>query len=165
MGLEKGIHLVRQALLRGGFENLEFVYVDHSLPFGTEQTTSYGTTPVRVLGKFPASRVADLYAQFDVLVAPSIWPESFGLVTREALSLGLWVIASNLGAMGEDVVEGENGFVIPVDTPDGLIDAFSKVDADPGRYKQPPEIRPKIRTAKDQARDMAAIYLDYAKKG
>ena len=43
--------------------------------------------------------MAHFYAEQDVLIAPSIWPESFGLVTREALSAGLWVIASDAGAL------------------------------------------------------------------
>ena len=46
-------------------------------------------------------KMNEFYASQDVLVAPSIWPESFGLVTREALSAGLWVIASNAGALAE----------------------------------------------------------------
>ena len=44
-----------------------------------------------------------------MLVAPSIWPESYGLVTREALSAGLWVIASDIGALAEPLLEGTNG--------------------------------------------------------
>ena len=49
------------------------------------------------------------YTSQDVLVAPSIWPESFGLVTREALQLGLWVIASDIGALAEPIEDGVNG--------------------------------------------------------
>lgn len=49
------------------------------------------------------------YATQDVLVAPSIWPESFGLVTREALQLGLWVIASEIGALAQPIQDGVNG--------------------------------------------------------
>ena len=47
------------------------------------------------------------YSNHDVLIAPSIWPESFGLVTREALSAGLWVIASDAGALAEPILKSE----------------------------------------------------------
>lgn len=48
----------------------------------------------------------------DVLFAPSLWPESFGLVTREAAACGCWVVASDLGGIGEDIVESKTGYLI-----------------------------------------------------
>jgi glycosyltransferase involved in cell wall biosynthesis len=53
-----------------------------------------------------------LYTSQDVLIAPSIWPESFGLVTREALAAGLWVIASRAGALAEPIEHAVNGLVV-----------------------------------------------------
>ena len=49
------------------------------------------------------------YAEQDVMLAPSIWPESYGLVSREALSSGLWVVASNVGALADSIEDGRNG--------------------------------------------------------
>ena len=66
------------------------------------------------------------YSEQDVLIAPSIWPESFGLVTREALSAGLWVIASDTGALAEPILntKDHNGFVIQPNNLDDLITAL-----------------------------------------
>lgn len=60
--------------------------------------------PVYYKGKFDASSIADVYDAMDVLIVPSIWKETFSLVTLEALSYGVPVIVSdNVGA--QDIVK------------------------------------------------------------
>jgi hypothetical protein len=44
------------------------------------------------------------------VVVPSLWPEAYVLVAREALALGVPVLASRLGALPDLVVDGENGY-------------------------------------------------------
>ena len=56
--------------------------------------------------------MVNLYQKIDVLFAPSLWPESYGLVTREAAASGCWVVASSLGGIGEGIIHGVNGFRI-----------------------------------------------------
>ena len=72
--------------------------------------------------------MSQFYASHDVLVAPSIWPESFGLVTREALSAGLWVIASNSGALAEPLLTSEppQGTVIRPNNLEDLVEAITQ---------------------------------------
>ena len=99
-----------------------------------------------------------LYAGLDVLLAPSLWPESFGLVAREARALGLWVVAGDRGALAEDVTPGVDGFVVDVATPAGLAAALAAIDADPARFRAaPPPGRP-VRLAADQGDDLLALY-------
>jgi len=55
-------------------------------------------------GKFVAQQLADIYNEIDMLVVPSIWKETFSLVTLEALSYGVPVLVSdNVGA--QDIVK------------------------------------------------------------
>jgi len=51
-----------------------------------------------------------MYAM-DLIVVPSIF-ESFGYVAVEAISLGKFVIASNVGGLKEIIINGENGILI-----------------------------------------------------
>ena len=159
-GAHKGLPLIRAALRGRRFDNLELVVVDHARGAGDEAEDIWGATPVTILGRVDPDRMAAIYARLDVLLAPSLWPESYGLVTREALLCGLWVVASNRGAIGEDVVEGENGFVIDVETPAPLAATFARIDADTARYLSPPPMRPKLRRADEQAEELARLYTE-----
>lgn len=50
-------------------------------------------------GKFDDSSINNVYDEMDVLIVPSIWKETFSLITLEALSYGVPVIVSdNVGA-------------------------------------------------------------------
>jgi len=49
---------------------------------------------------------------FDVLLMPSNW-EGFGLVALEAMAARLPIIASNISALPEIVVNGETGYLVP----------------------------------------------------
>lgn len=48
-------------------------------------------------------RPADFFGRIDVLVCPSIWPESFGLVVAESMSARVPVVVSDAGALPEVV--------------------------------------------------------------
>lgn len=161
IGLHKGYPLVQAALIGESFAHLELLVIDHAMLPGQETTSTWGTTPVTFRGKMPQSRIADLYRDIDVLLAPSVWPESFGLVVREALQAGCWVVASDRGAIGAAVTPG-CGFVVPVDRFEPLRDVLRDIDRRPARYLGAIEKRPPLRPAEDQARALAALYVDLA---
>ena len=77
-------------------------------------------------------KMPEFYSEQDVLLAPSIWPESFGLVTREALSAGLWVIASDAGALAEPILNTpeKNGTVIQPNNLEDLVSAIKALPID-----------------------------------
>lgn len=155
----KGASLIEAALRRGSYANLHLTIVDGNLASGQSVDTTWGTTPVTMTAPYSQSQVGRLYSQLDVLLAPSTWPESFGLVAREAFGGGLWLVASNLGAIGQDVDEGRNGFVIDVSSTIGLSEVLSRIDADPGRYRTAPAIsRCAARSMADQARELHSTY-------
>ncbi|RVU14991.1 glycosyltransferase [Methylobacterium oryzihabitans] len=154
----KGATLVESVLRANAFANLSLTLVDLALDPGTVREESWGATPVRIVGPVPAEAVGGLYAGLDVLLAPSLWPESFGLVTREARAAGLWVVASDRGAIGEDIREGVDGFRIDVATAEPLRAVLACLDAEPARFRTPPPPEQPMRTAADQGRDLLALY-------
>ncbi len=161
-GLEqhKGFPLLKLAVMAAAPRNVTVLAVDLSLEPGDERFESWGDTPVRITARRKQEAMAGLYAEIDVLFAPSLWPESFGLVTREALAAGCWVVASDRGAVGDPVEEGLNGHIVSVDDLTGLIDIVRRIDADPARYLVPPPAGRSQRTCRDQAEDLAAIYRE-----
>lgn len=56
-------------------------------------------------------------SEVDVLVAPSLWNESFGMVVIEAYAHGMPVIASDRGGLSELVEEGNTGFLVDPERP------------------------------------------------
>ncbi len=160
MNRHKGFHLIKYALLSTPFRNLALIIKDLSKPADYLAHDVWGTTPVTFIGKVPEADVWRHYAGIDVFLAPSVWPEGFGLVTREALVCGCWVVASDRGAVGDPVVEGKNGFVVDVSSVAGLINAFKEIDANPQRYTRSPEYVSELRKSEDQADDYAKIYSE-----
>lgn len=161
----KGATLLEAALRCGNFPNLRLVMIDATLENGARRQTIWGATPVELWGHTPMAEVGKLYASLDVLVAPSIWPESFGLVTREAQLHGLWVIASDRGAIGEDVEHGRNGFVIDVSDPQALTKLLAEMDQNVARFKQPPPAPTRAPfTVEEQTAKLVELYRTVARR-
>ena len=57
---------------------------------------------------------SDYIDMFDVQAVPSMYDESFGLISVEAMASGVPVVAFACGGIPEVVVDGRNGFVVPV---------------------------------------------------
>ena len=153
----KGYFLLKKALTEGFYDNIEVIVVDHSLPAETSRQERWGGSKVTVIGRIDQDKVGWLYGRFSVLAAPSLWPESYGLVTREALAYGRWVIASDLGAVAEDVVPGKNGWMISVSDVRQLQGVLQLLQADPDRYGRSPPSQ-KLRTSANSATDVAEMW-------
>lgn len=157
MSEHKGYYLLKEAVLKCQPENLELLIVDHSKPEGYEQQSLWGKVPVTFVGRVNQNEVIDLYRKIDVLFAPSMWPESFGLVTREAVASGCWVVASNMGGIGEDVVKNQNGYVIEP-TQKMLVAALTHINGSVSKHKAQSCTVVK-RTSASQAMELKNIYM------
>ena len=131
MALHKGFAVLQAAITQwkpsAGKPQINLTVVDSSLGLDNEYSINWGEVIVSFVPKIEMSKMAEFYANQDVLIAPSIWPESYGLVTREALSAGLWVIASDIGALAEPILHGKNGFRIPANDPKALLTAIHEI--------------------------------------
>lgn len=157
MSQHKGYQLLREAVTQSQFKHIEIHIIDHSLETGETYQGQWGQTQAYFRAKYKQSEINRLYAGMDVLVAPSIWPEAFGLVTREAAYAGVWTIASDRGAVGDCIVDGVNGRIITVDDSTGLKLALQEIDDNPDTFLQPcPSKTP--RTVAEQMAECLAIY-------
>ena len=127
LALHKGYAVLQAALLRHPLADAgagaSLTVIDCTLQPGEGYTVHWTGTPVQFVPPVPMAEMAGFYGEHDVLIAPSIWPESYGLVTREALSAGLWVVASAIGALADPIRPGINGYTVPP----GDADALAKV--------------------------------------
>lgn len=70
------------------------------------------------------------YRALSLFVAPQRW-EGFGLTPLEAMASGVPVVATDVGAFSELIVEGETGTVIAADDPEAMRRAVEPYLADP----------------------------------
>jgi glycosyltransferase involved in cell wall biosynthesis len=63
-------------------------------------------------------------------VAPSLWPEPFGLVALEAAAAGKAIVASDIGGLRDIVVDGETGLMVPPGDRVALTAAMQRLIAD-----------------------------------
>ncbi len=100
--------------------------------------SGHPTVRVEFPGWIPAARRSALFAETDLLVMPSLWPEPFGRSGPEAGQEGIPSVAYGVGGITEWLEDGVNGFVAPGNppTPEGLAEALRRVLEHPEVYER-----------------------------
>jgi glycosyltransferase involved in cell wall biosynthesis len=93
---------------------------------------------IQMAGWKKPEEVRAALTEADLLVVPSVWPETFGLVGPEAGRLGVPAAAFDVGGISEWLVDGVNGELAPGNPPtaQGLADAIVRCLRDPAVYKR-----------------------------
>jgi glycosyltransferase involved in cell wall biosynthesis len=99
-------------------------------PFRKQSEMSGLADKVTFLGWLPPPKMHDLFAASDVLVLPSR-NEGLPMVIVEAMASGLAVISTPVGSIGDAVLEGVNGLLVPPKDVDALATALATVIEDP----------------------------------
>lgn len=97
----------------------------------TPELTGTSERPVIVRTNVPHEQIMAAFAAATVAVVPSRWPEPLGLVAVEAMSAGVPVVASGMGALDEVVLDEETGIVVPPGDSAALAAAMDRLLADP----------------------------------
>lgn len=87
----------------------------------------------RALGKVDDRCKREELARADLLCAPSLHGESFGMVLTEAFATGTPVVASDIPGYREIVRDGVNGLLVPPGDPQALAEALYCLATDEGR--------------------------------
>jgi phosphatidyl-myo-inositol alpha-mannosyltransferase len=88
---------------------------------------------VRVLGKVSDAEKTAVLAEADVLCAPSLGGESFGMVLTEAFAAGTPVIASDIAGYRDVVRDGIDGVLVPRGDATALAETLRDLALDPAR--------------------------------
>jgi GT2 family glycosyltransferase/glycosyltransferase involved in cell wall biosynthesis len=113
---------------------------------------------VRVHGAIPPDEVRKALSSIDVLVVPSIWPESSGMVIREAFLAGVPVVASNIGGIPEVVEEGRGGLLFRANDVDDLHQTLARFLSNPTLSHTLRAAIPSVRTIEDDVRQSRRLY-------
>jgi phosphatidylinositol alpha-mannosyltransferase len=88
---------------------------------------------VRALGKVDDPTKLEELERADVLCAPSLRGESFGMVLTEAFAAGTPVVASNIAGYRDVVRDGVNGVLVPMGDAQALAEALRDLYEEPQR--------------------------------
>jgi phosphatidylinositol alpha-mannosyltransferase len=88
---------------------------------------------VTVAGLVDDAEKQRLLAEADLLVAPSLGGESFGMVLTEAFAAGTPVVASEIAGYRDVVDDGANGVLVPHGDPLALAEALRDLALEPAR--------------------------------
>src|SRR3954453_18567226 len=88
---------------------------------------------VRALGKVSDERKHAALASADLLIAPSLGGESFGMVLTEAFAAGTPVVASDIAGYRDVVHDGEDGVLFPRGDATALAETLRDLALDPAR--------------------------------
>lgn len=163
----KGVHLILDAFRKHRFPNTELVVVDNLLNLGARSffdSDFDGVERFRIEPAYSQDTIDHFFSEIDVLLFPTQWKESFGLTVREAVLRDVWVIATDAGGVSEDIIDGENGTVIPFDSGvEELSRAIAEVceryqAMDDGAVIELPKSH--IRTFAEQKDELAGLYQE-----
>lgn len=163
----KGVHLILEAFRKHRFPNTELVVVDNMLNVGARSffdSDFDGVERFRIEPAYSQDTIDHFFSEIDVLLFPTQWKESFGLTVREAVLRDVWVIATDAGGVSEDIIDGENGTVIPFDSGvEELSRAIAEVceryqAMDDGAVIELPKSH--IRTFAEQKDELAGLYQE-----
>jgi glycosyltransferase involved in cell wall biosynthesis len=77
-------------------------------------------------------RAADLIAGFDLFVLPSR-NEGLPVTVMEAMLAGVGIVVTDVGAVREELTDGETGRIVPSEDPVALAKAIDELLSDPAR--------------------------------
>ena len=113
---------------------------------------------VSFLGKH--SYVDELLASADLFLLPSS-SESFGLAALEAMAAGTPVVASNVGGLGEVVVDGKTGFLCTVGAVETMTSHSLNLLSDPVLWKSFSEMGLSVARNRFSAAKVVPLYERY----
>jgi glycosyltransferase involved in cell wall biosynthesis len=91
---------------------------------------------LELFGEFSPAHLPALLADCDVLIVPSLVPETFSIVMREGFACGLPVIASRIGALPAGVRAGDNGWLFEPGDATELAALLQELDGDRRRVRR-----------------------------
>jgi len=158
-GVLKGWDLIAEAFRALPPETARLVVVDAGEAIGQSWRPEFerykNELPIEIIPAYGPDDLDRVFAELDVILCPSQWKETFGLVAREALIRDVWVIASDAGGLAEDIVDGKNGDVLPFPpTSRALAAAISRRIGTP---RAPLPFKDRVARLQDQACELASL--------
>lgn len=162
----KGLQVLVQALQQQPAGSVELHVHGNAAPYhgddGYLTRTFAGlraSDQVHYHGPYQTGDLPHILAGLDVVCAPALWHEAFGLTVREGLAAGRPVLVSRIGGLQDAVADGQQGLVLPPGDVAAWATAIGTLarDRDLGR-RLAAQARGRARGFAAMAADLLAIY-------
>jgi glycosyltransferase involved in cell wall biosynthesis len=161
----KGLHVLLAALAQLPRGLVQLRIHGNVVPYHGD--LSYGTrclqqlqpgSGVQYFGPYGLDELPNLLAGIDVLAAPALWHEAFGLTVREALAAARPVLVSQVGGL-QDAVVDEQGYVLPPGDAGAWAGAIARLARDRNLVQRLGRTaRGRARSFLTMAADLVAVY-------
>ena len=157
----KGAHVLLAALNRLPADRVDLTVhgsLDTCPDYSTRLREQARGLPVRFTGGFDRDRVAEVYADLDVLAICSLWPENSPLVIHEAFMAGVAVVGARMGGIADLVTDGVNGLLYDAFSVDDLADRLRRLLDEPGLLEHLGASRTPVKTIDRDAAEWEQRY-------
>lgn len=164
----KGLHVLLAALAKLPAGTATLHVHGNVVPYHGDE--SYGTRcfarlrpedDVHYHGPYGLEALPAILGGLDVVAAPALWNEAFGLTVREALAAARPVLVSRVGGLQDAVVDGEQGALLPPGDVDAWAAAIGRFAADPAAVRRMSQrARSRARGFEAMGKDLLAVYAD-----
>jgi glycosyltransferase involved in cell wall biosynthesis len=161
----KGVHVLIDALRGlpdGSHELVIYGNPDVFPDYAADLRAQAAGLPVRFAGAVARERIADAYADLDVLVVPSLWLENSPLVIHEAFMAGVPVVAARIGGVPDLIADGRNGLLYDPASVTELRTILAGLIANPQRLGELAAAAPAVKSIEQDAREWDAVYAEVA---
>lgn len=134
ISLGKGVHILLQSIpqVLRRYPDAVFVLAGRWTP-QVEIPRDLPSDNIRRVGRIPSELVQSLLSRADLSVLPSLCPDAFSSAVLEALECGTPVIGTLRGGTPEQIVDGENGWLVEAGDAEGLAAAIVEALSDRDR--------------------------------
>ena len=159
----KGVHVLVDALHHlpeGSCEVLLFGDLTTFPDYVARLRASAEGRPVHFRGGFRPQDAGAVYAEIDILVVPSLWPENSPLVIHEAFQAGVPIVAARTGGVPALLGEGRHGLLYDPESSAALAEALGELLRDPARAEALVRDRAPVRTLAADAAGWDELYAE-----
>ena len=126
VNLRKGCHYLIQAFQKLNLPNAELLFVGEIAPEMKPFRERYSSPSIVFQGAVPQSELVNFYAKSHAFCLASI-EEGLAMVTAQAMACGLPIIATTNTGAADLVVDGTDGFIVPVRDVDALAEKMLRL--------------------------------------
>ena len=159
---EKGAQVFLDAYKQLTNKNVGWKIIGHVHSFYSHQLSE---TEIKLTGMYQRGDLPTLLAEVDLVIIPSILPESYSITLTEAWLQNIPVICSDIGAIKSRITSGYNGQTFPVGNANALANAIEKlIDNQDLLLEMKHNIRATKLPSMPPSDKLGLIYKDYLSK-